>query len=603
MNFTGGPESKFDDKAGHGTHVAGTVGALDNDFGVVGVAPGANLWAVKVCKNICLTSDMVAGIDWVVERKAEYKADDDDSDPGINFAVATMSIGHSDYTRDCPAGSGAVHVAFCGLVDEGVVVTLSAGNAARLKNDYPEVISVAAIADFDGKGGADATFAECSVGSEEDDSLADFSNYGVDIAAPGWCVFSTYKDGGLAWLSGTSMATPHVAGAVALYLHAHGLAPATDAAGVNAIKDAIITAALPEGTDHLAGGHVCSYNNEKGSSEPMLFVNALTGSQDTDHDGFHGGGACDLAGTDITDPVISGSGYSNVTATSADITWTTDEASDSVVNYGTTTALGYTASVADLVTSHLVGLSGLTAETTYYYEVQSTDGSANTAIDNNGGAYYNFTTLEADTTDPMISGPGASNITATSADIAWTTDEPADSRADYGLTTSYGSDVTDATLVTSHSMTLTGLTGGTEYHYKVTSKDGSNNSASSGDLTFTTAAAPSEPTTVNVRTVSYSTSGGQNGDKHLSITVALVDDLGSPVGGASVSIDLYRNLAYVTSGTAPTGANGMVAWTLNNAASGCYTTMVTDVTATDLTWDDATPANSVEHKGGSCPSS
>jgi subtilisin family serine protease len=274
-NFSGGPSSNWGDGNGHGTHVAGTVGAIDDVNGVVGVAPGAKLWAVKVCKNggICFTGDMIAGIDWVADRKRDYN----NSVPGgIDFAVANMSISTSDDKNACTGSSGAVHQAICGLVDVGVVFALAAGNDGRAKDAYPEVLAVSALADFDGKPGG---FGSPTCRSDQDESLANFSNYGpeVDIAAPGVCIFSTWKDGGYNTISGTSMASPHVAGAVALYLDANRLSPATDAAGVDAIEAAITGAALPQGAS-------CGYTNERagqGSDEPLLFWLAAAIQQST----------------------------------------------------------------------------------------------------------------------------------------------------------------------------------------------------------------------------------------------------------------------------------------------------------------------------------
>lgn len=91
---------------------------------------------------------------------------------------------------------------------------------------------------------------------------------------------------------------------------------------------------------------------------------------------------------------------------------------------------------------------------------------------------------------PQISNVAVSNITSSSAIVSWTTDIATTSRVDYGLTSSYGSNVSDGTLVTNHSLNLTGLLESTGYHYQVTSADASNNSASSGDNTFLTPAKP-----------------------------------------------------------------------------------------------------------------
>ena len=295
---------------------------------------------------------------------------------------------------------------------------------------------------------------------------------------------------------------------------------------------------------------------------------------------------------DTTAPIISNVAASNITATSADITWTTDEAADSRADYGPNTSYGSFETDAVMVASHSINLTGLEASSTFHYMATSADTSGNSA----SSVDFTFTTAAADTTAPVISNVAASNITATSADITWTTDEAADSRADYGPDTSYGSFETDAVMVSSHSINLTGLEASSTYHYMATSADGSGNWASSVDFTFTTAAAPETPTSVSVDSVSYATEGGKNKDKHLNITVVLVDDLGNPVSGASVSMDLKRDGSTIASGTGTTGTSGKVAWTLNNAASGCYSTDVTDVTADGLTWDDATPANSFAHK-------
>ena len=106
-----------------------------------------------------------------------------------------------------------------------------------------------------------------------------------------------------------------------------------------------------------------------------------------------------------------------------------------------------------------------------------------------------------DLTPPVITGVAASGLTATGATIGWTTDEPASSRVDYGLTTAYGTSTsTDATLTTAHAQQLLGLSPSTTYHARVASTDASGNPATSGDLTFTTPALPPEPLAID-RTV------------------------------------------------------------------------------------------------------
>ncbi|MEW6770960.1 MAG: fibronectin type III domain-containing protein [Bacillota bacterium] len=97
---------------------------------------------------------------------------------------------------------------------------------------------------------------------------------------------------------------------------------------------------------------------------------------------------------DTTPPVIS-SVAASTTATTATITWVTDEPATSVVNYGTTTALGSTVTDTTLTTTHSVTLTGLSPETAYYFEVQSADAAGNLTTDNNGGLFYSFTTPAA----------------------------------------------------------------------------------------------------------------------------------------------------------------------------------------------------------------
>ena len=99
------------------------------------------------------------------------------------------------------------------------------------------------------------------------------------------------------------------------------------------------------------------------------------------------------------------------------------------------------------------------------------------------------------------------------------------------------------------------------------------------------------PDAVSVTSINYATEGGRNGDRNLLITVGLEDDLGDPVAGASVSIDLYRDGTHIASGSGTTGAGGTLTFSLKRARSGVYTTTVTNVTTAGLTWDGLTPPN------------
>ncbi|MBZ5538877.1 MAG: fibronectin type III domain-containing protein, partial [Acidobacteriia bacterium] len=191
---------------------------------------------------------------------------------------------------------------------------------------------------------------------------------------------------------------------------------------------------------------------------------------------------------DTTPPTISAVSSSSITSSAATISWTTDEASDSQVDYGTTTGYGSSTPLnASLVTSHSAGLSGLTGSTLYHYRVKSKDAAGNLAT---SGDFTFTTSATPDTTPPIISAVSSSSITSSAATISWTTDEASDSQVDYGTTTGYGSSTAlNASLVTAHSAGLSGLTGSTLYHYRVKSKDAAGNMATSGDFTFSTLAA------------------------------------------------------------------------------------------------------------------
>ncbi|MDX1493688.1 MAG: S8 family serine peptidase, partial [Longimicrobiales bacterium] len=249
--FGGSCADGGDDDHYHGTHVGGTVGALDNGVGVVGVAPGARLWAVKVLnsRGSGYTSWIVAGIDWVAANASTIE-------------VANMSLGGSGYSQ-------AEYDAIQGAVNAGVAFAVAAGNSDDDANGYSpaafdNVLTVSALADFDGQEGG---LGSPTCRNDQDDTLADFSNWGsaVQIAAPGVCILSTFplEQGEYASISGTSMASPHAAGALALLASSNNPSNASD---VQSLYVQVINAGNFSWTD----------DSGDGIKEPLLDVSSFT---------------------------------------------------------------------------------------------------------------------------------------------------------------------------------------------------------------------------------------------------------------------------------------------------------------------------------------
>ena len=184
ISFVDGTTDYLDDN-GHGTHVAGTVAALDNEIGVIGVAPQAELYAIKVLdqNGSGSYSDIIAGIEWAIDN---------------NMNIINMSLGGTAKSRTLEK---AVNKAY----ESGILLVAAAGNNGYAKKGtitypaaYDSVIAVGAV--------------------DQNNNRASFSSVGrqLELMAPGVSILSTVPDNGYESYNGTSMASPHVAGVAAL---------------------------------------------------------------------------------------------------------------------------------------------------------------------------------------------------------------------------------------------------------------------------------------------------------------------------------------------------------------------------------------------------
>ncbi|MFW6028460.1 MAG: S8 family serine peptidase [bacterium] len=243
VDCTKGCGSGGDDKNGHGTHVAGSIGARGNGNSddVLGVSPAVHLHSVQVLKpgGTGSMSDIIDGIDYVADQAINLDAP----------VVANMSLGGSgSKDGECSSsgftGSGSLHHAMCDAAQEGVVFVVAAGNSGA---DAESFVPAA----YD-----DVAIAVSATNSSND--WPSWSNYGNDpadwlpteeeksapvaVAAPGVSIVSTQIDGGTTSMSGTSMASPHVAGVAALLLQADTGITANYSAFLN-IRDAMLALA------------------------------------------------------------------------------------------------------------------------------------------------------------------------------------------------------------------------------------------------------------------------------------------------------------------------------------------------------------------------
>jgi len=254
ISFVSSANSGMDDN-GHGTHVAGIAAAKDNSAGVVGMAPGARLWSVKILDKTGAgsISTLLKGIDYVTQHANEID-------------VVNLSLG-------CQCNSKALNTAISNSVKSGVTYVVAAGNDGNDAGgispaNHPDVITVSALSDSDGKCGGNGP----GTNYGNDDSFASFSNYGpvVDIAAPGVKIYSTYKGSSYATLSGTSMASPHVAGEVALYKSLNSNASPSN------VRSELLSIGSKPSTKCDGSGRGYFTGSPDSTSEPLLYAGNLS---------------------------------------------------------------------------------------------------------------------------------------------------------------------------------------------------------------------------------------------------------------------------------------------------------------------------------------
>jgi hypothetical protein len=267
-----GPE----DNCEHGTHVAGIIGAKHNSFGVVGVAPGVNIWNVKVME---LSPSGICQPSWTsLLRGLNYTADNADSIDVANLSWNYVCGGNcliDPYFTEIVQ----LETYLDRVIDNGVTFVVSAGNdginAERVVPSlFQSVITTSALTDTDGKCGGIGHLSKGWGELQEkykDDTLADFSNFGavIDIAAPGVDILSTLPGGNYGEMSGTSMAAPHVTGGIAIIKSNHPDYP------ISIIRNML----LETGSNQFIGcngkGYGYFQDDNDPHNEPLLYIKNL----------------------------------------------------------------------------------------------------------------------------------------------------------------------------------------------------------------------------------------------------------------------------------------------------------------------------------------
>ncbi len=445
---------------GHGTHVAGTVGSS-----TWGVAKNVSITAIRVlgCNGSGTNSGVIGGIDWV-------------TDNAVLPAVANMSLGGGN----SPALDAAVNNA----INSGITFAVAAGNSninacSGSPNKVPAAITVAS--------------------STSNDSRSSFSNWGscVDLFAPGSDITSTWSNGGTNTISGTSMASPHVAGAIALYLQAHpnstpaevdsgisGFATTNKISSLNGSPNLLINVTFDGNTeiqpppppppaekitfeiadDQLSKSHMLTLTGLPASTIFQCTVSStdISNSQVS----------ADIRVTtndmpDVTPPVCTTTPNVTGFTDTAQVSWTSDELTTAIIDYRTIGASDWSQNgTLSFATSDSLLLTGLIAETQYEQQITLTDQSGNTTQCPAG----NFNTIAPEAIAEAIFKiqPVITNIEEHSVTVSWETLEASSANVRYGKSaTALIESQADNQFVSAHSISLQNLESNTLYYLQV----------------------------------------------------------------------------------------------------------------------------------------
>ncbi len=449
-DFADGDNSVYDSPADdHGTHVSGTItGTGGNGIGVAGVNWNATIISGKFLNPSGTTANAILAVDYFTDLKIRH---------GMNIVATNNSWGGGGYSQ-------GLHSAIIRHAKSNILFVAAAGNAAA-NNDttanYPSNYNTTVATTTETAASYDGVIAVASIDSAG--ALSGFSSYGattVDIGAPGSGVLSTVPVSSYAYYDGTSMATPHVTGALALYSSVQSVAP-TGAA----LKSAILNSAVP----------TTSLNGKVATNGRLNVYNAIRSSKFIylDRTVY---GSTSLVTITVSHATANSSSTTAETVTTQ-ISSTTEGSPLSVTLTETGVNTGIFSGTVQLapgtpVTDALLQVVHADVITATYPALGLTDTAVVDALP-----------------------PGITNILVTptsgTADISWNTDEPASSFVRYGtnplaLTMS----VSASGYRLNHSLLLTGLNPDTTYFYQIVSQDEAGNTATTPTASFTTLSRP-----------------------------------------------------------------------------------------------------------------